>query len=145
MADAAEERPRVDGFTWPPHNFQLSSWALFIGFVGSFFALFLAPLEEGARVAAGCVYGVLAALTLVGALTATGKNPADPLIYAASPPGGGGGGGARGLGVGGRIGPVGPGRRAAAHPAPPAARASTHAHPAPLTHTPAPPQTTACG
>jgi hypothetical protein len=86
MADAAEERPRVDGFTWPPHNFQLSSWALFIGFVGSFFALFLAPLEEGARVAAGCVYGVLAALTLVGALTATGKNPADPLIYAASPP-----------------------------------------------------------
>ena len=83
-----DKPPRTDGFSWPPHNFQLASWALYLSFVGTFYALFLIALDDTARIVAGTVYGVIAVITLAGAMAATGTNPADPLIFATAPPAG---------------------------------------------------------
>jgi len=80
-----EPQHRVDGFHSPAHPFQLASWLLYFSFVASFYALFLSPLDGAGRIAAGVVYGIFALLTLVGAVSATARNPADPLIYSPDP------------------------------------------------------------
>jgi hypothetical protein len=80
-SDDPQLPPRIDGFGCPSHPFQLGSWGLYLLFVCTFYTLFLFPLDDPGRLSAGIVYGCLAALTLLGALRATGTNPADPLIY----------------------------------------------------------------
>ena len=81
-----ERAPRKTGFELPPHPFQVASWLLYAALVATFYAVFLAPLADAERIAAGVVYGALALVTLLGAWLATATDPADPLLAAAEPP-----------------------------------------------------------
>jgi hypothetical protein len=75
-------RARRNGGTCPPHPAQFLSWALFLLFVASFYALFVVyPPTLGGRVAAGVLFGLAAVFTFAFAAAATAINPADERIY----------------------------------------------------------------
>lgn len=78
---------RRNGAVWPPHPLQAASWVLFSGLVASYYALFLAGLDDaaGGRAAAGAVFGFFALSAFVAAATATLIDPADRNIFL--PPG----------------------------------------------------------
>lgn len=83
--DEEQRAPRKTGLELPPHPFQVASWLLYAALVATYYAVFLAPLGEAERIAAGVVYGALALVTLLGAWFATATDPADPLLAAAEP------------------------------------------------------------
>jgi hypothetical protein len=58
----------------------MASWVVYFGVVGSFYSLFLIPLDDNGRTIAGIVYGVFATLTMIGAVVATRTDPSDPLL-----------------------------------------------------------------
>lgn len=74
---------RRNGLDWPLQPFQLASWALFIFFVASFYALELLYTGLVGRAVAGTLYGVLAAAAFVAGAVATTTDPADQHIYSA--------------------------------------------------------------
>ena len=71
---------RKDGFSCPSHPFQVASWGMYFCFVGSFYSLFIMPMNDIGRIIAGVIYGFFATMTLCGAVIATSKDPKDPLL-----------------------------------------------------------------
>jgi hypothetical protein len=77
-----EPNARKNGLAWPLHPFQVMSWLLFALFVACFYTLFNMYLNTGGRIAAGIVFGLFTAGTLVAAGVCTITDPADASIYA---------------------------------------------------------------
>ena len=75
------EGARRNGLDWPPAAFQVASWAMFLFFVSSFYALQLLYTEVVGRAVAGSLYGALALGAFVSAAVATAQDPADRNIY----------------------------------------------------------------
>ena len=72
---------RRNGLQWPLHGFQVTSWVLFIFFVGFFFGLQLLYTNTVGRAVAGALYAVFTVISVAGAAAATLTDPADSSIY----------------------------------------------------------------
>jgi hypothetical protein len=79
MLDAADRHVRLNGISDGISRLQLLSWVSFLSFVVSFYTVFLAGVNVGARAAAGTAFGVFAVLSAGAAGVATCTDPRDSL------------------------------------------------------------------
>lgn len=73
----------MNGLVLPTNAFQVITWVLFAFYIGFFYALVFLYLSDVGRIVSGVIFGIFSVATIVAAVVAMAKDPADPLIYQA--------------------------------------------------------------